>query len=226
MNEHVTRDRPPRLVLVYAGDLATTEDEHPKGVEPTTTLLDKLDTTVGDSLLIALRRAFTATYCQDTSLRGLEGIIREIRQGAVDGLRGMGPMLATLRLKPLGPGELPDDDSPKVHKLSLVRTRTLPKRIKVEGEAGMSLFLDVIRWASAEPLLVSLRQIASLTFGELITRKAYARAVWSIRQLAAGALAPLNEWLEAINLEPVAMPLRKYDDDEWEDDPEHPSCQE
>lgn len=214
----------PRLVLIYADDLAATQDE-PGGPEPES-LLDQLDTPVGDGLLIALRRILAATYCGDTGLDELEKTTSEIRREAINGLRGMGRMLATLRLKSLGPGELPEDHGPKVFKFCLAKTAALPRRVKVEGEAGIREFLELVRWADAKPLLATLRKIVSVAFGELITRKAYVQAIWQIRKMAADSLVPLNDWLEEIGLEPVAMPTRQYVDDEWEDDPEHPRFQD
>ena len=106
------RQRRPRLVLVYVGDLDSTEIEDADGSGKPTSLLGKVDHFVADDLLIALRTIFTLTYSKDTSLASLEKTVREIRHATVGALRGLGPMLKTLRLKPLGPGELPADDSP------------------------------------------------------------------------------------------------------------------
>jgi len=220
------KERRPKLALVYSGDLLSMEEKDPKGIRPPTNPLEKLDLVVGDSLLIALRGVVSATYARETSLVALEKTLGEIRRLAIDGLRGMGGMLATLRLKRLGPGELPDDESPKVHKFSLVRTRDLPRRLRVEGEAKARPFFEIIKWADGGPPLTALRKILSLTFGELVTRKAQVKAIWEIRKLAAETLAPVNDWLEEIDLEPVAMPTRQYDEDDWEDDPEHPQCLE
>lgn len=216
------KSRLPTLILIYSGDLASVEDEDRKPYQPKESLLDKLQSPVGDGLLIALRRIFTATYDRDTTLVGLEKIIREIRHEAIEGLRGLERMLAALRLKPLGPGALPEDYGGTVHKFSLARSRDLPRKVKVEGERGMRSFFELALWADAAPLLVALRKIVSITFGELITRKGYVEAVWGIRKLAADALVPLNKWLEEIDLEPIAMPTREYNEEEWEDDPEHP----
>lgn len=208
-----------KFLLVLAGDLGSVVDDAEDGETAGTSWLDKLDIEVGDDLVEALRKIFTITYRSDFTENAEERMLTEIRDLATAALRPFTAALKSLRLKPVGVDPEWKDESAKVFKFVIVPAKALRTKIKVD-RGKKARFVDIFETASADGLFVAARKILALTFAEVFTRRERQRVLWEIRRIAADVLVPLNPIIEEMELEPVAMPQRPFDDHDNGDDEE------
>jgi hypothetical protein len=215
--EETEKKKPSRLLLIAADDLHSTVFDKQEDDRKENTLMDKLEPPVGDSLLIALRRIFSLTYIDSTNLEKIKKAFSEIRQYAIDALEDYGPMLSSLRLKAIKTDKENNKNKVLIFKYVVVYSRDLKFKVKME-ETGQTLPMsEVTETAEADDLLIGLRKIISLTFSEIFNYRDYIASLFEIRMISSKALVPLNSWLEGIDLEPVAMPTKQYDESEYEE---------
>jgi hypothetical protein len=214
--------RHSRLVFVFTEhlDVALLEEEE-KAKPDHKTLLEQLDPEIGDDLLIALRKIFSLTYTDRFEIKDLDKVVSRIKSLAVRALKPFAPMLETLKQKPLKAKLTQEEmDEPKIHKYCLVRRSGHRFMTKDAETDDLAPLVKLIPTADADGVLIALRKILSETFSEMFEYRDLKRSLYEIRMLAATALVPLNEWLEEIELEPVAMPSRPFQEPEENEEEE------
>lgn len=217
-----------KLVLLQADALDRVVLDEDERVGDATTLLELLNPPIADPCLAALRRSLSLTYICDVDISG-EQTVREIRQAAIPPLGVLGEALVMLNLQRVDADEtFQRDDSAKVFTHVFLPRNELRRRVRIEGERRKVPLADIFEHLPADRVVRALRKVLSMTFEEATTPRQFDRMLEDIRFVCAEALFPCNSILEAMELEPVAIPTRRrfidgqdtysIEDDEPEDD--------
>ena len=149
---------------------------------------------LGDPVLVALREAFSLTYPPRVKEVDSKKQLEQIKLVSTKALRPLGDLLTSLGLAPAGVME--EDREGAVYKTVIIPGEKLPKAVQPE------------QLLPADPAIIALREVLSLTFSEAYDIKDFTRIFAKIRQVAAKVLVVSNAVLEFIEVEPVAMPRR------------------
>ncbi len=202
-----------RFQFVFGSDLDCVELDEDERTPDASTLLELLSPPLGDPLLATLRKSLAMTYA-GADLRSSEECLRNIRAIAITTLGELGDQLEKLRLARIDADpSFQRGHSAQVFKYVIVATGDLRRRVTVAESGRRAALRDLIASTPADAALRALRQVLSLTFEEATTPAQHDRLLEEIRFVAAKALAPCNELLEAIEIEPVVVPtLRRFVD--------------
>lgn len=156
-------------------------------------LRDELQFPLGDPILLALRESFTLTYPRRLDFIEPKEMLSRIREFAAAALKPIGEVLSKLKLPPVGKFAQ-EDGAVTVFKVVIapIEKVTTP--------------LNPVHYFPADPVIVALREVLTLSFSEAYSERDYARVFAKIRKLAAKALIPYNDVLEYLEIEPVAKP--------------------
>jgi hypothetical protein len=156
-------------------------------------LKDELQFPLGDPILLALRESFTLTYPRRLDFIEPKEMLSRIREVAAAALKPIGDVLTRLKLAPVGKF-VQEDGAVTVFKVVIapIEKVTTP--------------LNPAHYFPADPVIVALREVLTLSFSEAYSERDYARVFAKIRKLAAKALIPYNDVLEYLEIEPVAKP--------------------
>lgn len=205
----------PKLVFVSASDLDNVKLDEDECTPDASTLMELLGAPIGDSCLEAMRTTLTMTYAGADERSG-ELCLLDIRRIAIKALGELGTELELLGLSRVDADKtFMRDNSPKACLYMIVGVKELRRRVKVEGTKGRVRLDELFQLVPADPVLCGLRRILSMTFREATTPRQHDQVREEIRFVAAGALVPCNPMLEAMEIEPVAMPTwRRFVDGE------------
>lgn len=196
----------PKFLIVYAGELDGVRFDPSEEAEHES-LLEKLDPQPADGVLESLRSALSLTYERYDSYSALPSRLVTIRHKLTTALLPLGPLLRALKLKPVGDDVSwrQDADDQIMHKFVFAPWKEL--RLKVADENRERKWLtELMESQPGDAPLIAAREVLSLTFTEAFTPLEHLRLLGRIRKCAAAALAPCNWCLEAIQIEPVALP--------------------
>lgn len=171
--------------------------------EPEKCLMDELQCSVADEVLIALRKAFSLTFPQNPFIDGVQSAILEIRRIGVQALKPMPEVLTDLNLAPLPP-IMDDPVLKKAHVFSFMFARSSDLDISVKVENRKRRLLDVIEHQDATQLLITLRSVITDTFSEAHDEDQHMALLHRIRHRIQGVLPDFNACLNAIEVEPIA----------------------
>jgi hypothetical protein len=200
----------PVRLIVYASALSRIAESDKQNFdgELEDNLLDKLQCPTADDVLSALRKCFSLTYPDEHSDDGYKLAIANIRDTARQALMPVGDeVLESLRLKPVGQ-PLPEDKF-KVDVLLFVFARKADLDIKALHEGKSVRLLDLLEHWPADDLIATLRRTLTISFSEMYTGDQHHDALNEIRHLIVEVLFPYNGLLEAIEVEPIALPTKK-----------------
>lgn len=199
--------------FVSGDDLDSVVLDEDEKTRDASTLLELTPAPLGDPVLVALRRALTLTY-DSAETRSSEECLREIRAIAIPALGELGNELEALRLPRVDADpSFRRDRGAKVFMYLIVPNEELSRKVKVDGKGRKVALRGVIPHLPADAAIQALRRVLSLTFEEATTPTQHDRILEDVRFVAAEALAPCNELLEAIEVEPVAVPtVRRFID--------------
>jgi hypothetical protein len=200
----------PVWLVVYASALSRIAESDKQDFEGELedNLLDKLQCPTADDVLSALRKCFSLSYPGEHSDDGYKQAIANIRDIARQALMPIGDeVLESLRLKPVG--QPAPEDKFKVDVLLFVFARKADLDIKAQHEGKSVRLLDLLEHWPADDLITTLRRILTISFSEMYTGDQYHDALNQMRHMIAEVLLPYNVLLEAIEVEPIAMPTKK-----------------
>jgi hypothetical protein len=160
---------------------------------PDLELKDELQFPLGDPILLALRESFTLTYPRRLDFIEPKEMLSRIREVAAAALKPLGDVLTKLKLSSVGKFEQ-DEGAVTVFKLVIAPIE------KVTSP------LDPAAFVPADPVIIALREVLTLSFSEAYSERDYAQVFAKVRKLAAKTLIPYNDVLEYLEIEPVAMP--------------------
>jgi len=165
--------------------------------------IDELQCPVADETLVALRKAFTLSYPRNPFIDGLTEALTEIRSVCVEALSDMPEVLEELGLPPIPPVSS-EDRSGKVHLFKFTLTRAADLRIKVKYEGKSRSLFNLLEPDPADVLIRTAREIVSLTFSEMHSEDQHEAVLRQIRNNIWDVLPAYNEYLTAIEVEPIA----------------------
>jgi hypothetical protein len=179
-------------------------------------LLDEIDSSVADEVLIALRKAFSLTYPRNSFIDDVQSALAEIRRIGSEAMKRMPEVLTDLGLTPIPPVM----DDPSLNKSTLfkfvfVRNSDIDIAVKFEGKRQR--LLNVIGHEDAAPLLTTLRAAISDTFEEAHDEDQHLAILRKIRHRIHSVLPPFNSCLEDIEIEPIVERLEATDEEEDEE---------
>ena len=156
-------------------------------------LKDELQFPLGDPILLALRESFTLTYPRRLDFIEPKEMLSRIREVAAAALKPIGDVLTKLKLPSVGKFAQ-EDGAVTVFKLVIAPVE------KVTSP------LDPADFVPADPVIIALREVLTLSFSEAYSERDYAQVFAKVRKLASKTLIPYNEVLEYLEIEPVAKP--------------------
>lgn len=171
--------------------------------DPHEPLCDELQCPIADEILVALRKAFTLSYPRNPFIDGLTEALTEIRRVCVEALIDMPEVLEDLKL-PAIPPALDDDRRGKAKVFIFFLARAADLRIKVKYEGKSRSLLNLLEPDSADDLIRTARETVSLTFSEMHSEEQHEFVLQEIRNKIWDVLPPFNEYLAAIEVEPIA----------------------
>lgn len=130
--------------------------------DPNNNLGVKLQCPAADTVLIALRKAFTLTYPHNPFLEGTNASIKEIRRLCVDALKPMPDVLEKLQL-PAIPKFMDDPINKKAQLYCYLFVPTREIDIRIQKDGKKQKFLDSFWHREATSLLVAARNVLSFT---------------------------------------------------------------
>lgn len=171
--------------------------------EPDEPLCEELQCPIADEILVALRKAFTLSYPQNPLIEGLSEALAEIRRVCVEALIDIPEVLEDIGLPPIPP--VIDDkriNRAKVFIFFLARASDLRINVRYEG-TRRSLF-KLLEPDPADALIRVARETVTLTFSEMHNEDQHAAVLKEIRNNIWSVLPEFNEYLVAIEAEPIA----------------------
>lgn len=182
--------------------------------DPDEPLCDELQCPVADEVLVALRQSFTLSYPRNPLMNGLTESLAEIRRVCIEALIEMPEVLSELKLSPIPP-VFNDDRVGRTKAFQFFLARVSDLRIKVKHEAKSRSLFTLLETMPADVLVATAREIVSLTFSEIHDEEQHAAILEEIRQRIWTVLPAYNEYLKAIEVEPVApLPCKQVRDEE------------
>jgi len=199
----------PAYLIVPTDDLGcvSKDREFDLDSDPDESLLDELQCPHIDDVLIALRKSFSLTYPRNPFIDGLQAALTEIRRIGTEALKPMSEVLTTLHLKPV-PLDFNESLVGKVYLImfSIAKAADLDIRIKYKGKSRR--LLDLIENRPGDAVVATLREVVSDTFSEMHGEDEHEATLRRIRRRITEVLPVFNDWLEMIEIEPVAVPTR------------------
>lgn len=181
--------------------------------EPEKPLAEELERHVADPILVSLRKSFTLTFPENPFIDGLTEALMEIRRVCVEALIDMPEALEDLGLPPIPPV---DDDKrvgkPQVFRFAFAKATDL--RIKVKYEKRMRSLFNLLEPDQGDELICTTRNIVTLTFSEMHSEEQHEKVLLEIRKSIWDVLPAYNEYLVAIEVEPIAAMVDEGDYDE------------
>ena len=181
--------------------------------DPNEPLCDALQCPVADELLVALRKAFTLSYPRNPFIDGLTESLTEIRRVCIEALIEIPEVLEDLKLPAIPP--VSEDERVgrvKLFKFFLARANDLRIKVKYEGKTR-SLY-NLLEPDPADALVRTARKTVSLTFSEIHSEEQHEAVLRQIRNNIWDVLPPFNEYLTAIEVEPIAPRVEEDEFDE------------
>jgi hypothetical protein len=203
----------PVWVIVYADALSQVSESDKRDFEGELegNFLEKLQCPTADDVLRALRKCFSITYPAEHSDESYKQAVDQIRGVAREALLSLGDeLLTSLHLKPVG--QPPSESTIKVHVILFVFARKADLDIKAVHEGKAVRLLDLLSHWPADQLVVALRRILTMTFGEVYEGEQHLETLHEIRRLVAEVLVPYNHLLEELEIEPIAKPKKEQID--------------
>lgn len=176
--------------------------------EPDAPLAEEVERDVADAVLIALRKSFTLTFPKNPFIDGLTEALIEIRRVCTEALIEMPETLEELGLPPIPPvHEDARVGRPQVFMFSFARATDLRIKVKYEGRTR-SLF-NLLEPDPGDSLIRATREIVTLTFSEMHSEEQYEEVLLRIRNNIWDVLPAFNEYLVAIEAEPIAAKIEE-----------------
>lgn len=197
----------PKFVIVSISDIDSVKlDPDERTHEDQETLFDLIMPPPADSCLDALRRSLSMTYASVDG-RPSEEVLLDIRRRLLKPLGTMGKELEQIGLTRVDADRsFKPDTSPQVVTHIMIEPKELKRRVRVPGSKRKPALSEIFEQFPADPLLIAMRRVLTMTFGEATTPNQADRIREEIQYVAAEALVQYNPILERMEDEPVAMP--------------------